>query len=99
MTVPTVGDEIVVVIQEGSAGPPGPKGDPGSRGAPGAPGAQGPVGATGPQGMAGVKGADGSPGGGTQQSVWTWVATPVSAAQPTGSVGVNTDDPALASFI
>lgn len=82
------------------AGPQGLQGPPGTHGADGTPGPQGnpgPMGATGSTGATGPQGATGAAGGGTVQSVWGWVAAPVSGPPSIGSVGVDTDSPAAAS--
>jgi hypothetical protein len=93
---------------QGATGTQGPKGDTGSTGSqgpqgnPGATGPQGIQGIQGPQGVAGPtgpQGADGAAGGGTQQSVWGWNTSAISAPVPSGRVGVDHDSPASATHL
>lgn len=77
----------------GMTGPAGPTG-PG-----GVTGPQGPIGATGATGPAGPQGDVGPPGGGLQQSIWVWIAPVVTSTVGAGRIGVNNDQPALATEI
>jgi hypothetical protein len=55
-----------------------------------------------PRGPTGATGADGTPGaagGGTQQSVWNWTSTVVTAVPAASHVGVNNDAPELATTL
>jgi collagen type I alpha len=91
-TVTATMDEYQVEI--GVPGLPGPAGVPGPIGPQGIQGIQG------TQGVAGSEGPVGAPGGGTLQSVWTWVATAVTAPLGTpGQVGVDNDAPASATHV
>lgn len=83
----------------GPIGPVGPIGNPGPTGDTGAQGPVGPEGATGPQGTQGIQGTEGAPGGGTQQSLWTWQAAAATGPLASATVAVNNADPALATQV
>lgn len=84
-------EAIDVLDMTGPVGPPGPSGPVGP---------SGPTGATGPVGPQGDQGDPGAAGGGSQSSLWTWMApaTP-GPTVATGKIGVNNDLPASATKV
>jgi hypothetical protein len=90
-TEPASGAEVIVVVDRAGTSVPGPPGPAGPQGA------KGDKGDTGAQGSQGIQGVRGPPGGGTISDIWVWLAPATVATVGATRVGVNTDDPRVAT--
>ena len=97
---PRLQSDLVEALQRWSArngALPGASAPGGSTGTPGPPGPAGPAGAAGPPGPQGEPGPPGAPGGGTIEAQWRWLAAATTPPVAAGRIGLNTDDPDVAT--